>query len=256
MPELPEAETIVRTLAPHLEGRRILELRFFSDCVRRGDPQGANGQRILKVTRYGKMVVLMLTEGMLLIRLGMTGRLLLNSVPGQHTRAMLYLDEGSLRFDDARKFGSIEWVQQLPDYLGADPLAITFKDFAARLRLRRGAVKPLLLNQKFLRGIGNIYADESLFRAGVHPRAKASSLNQARVRRLFEAIRQVLSEAIAAGGSTISDYVDAMERAGSFQYKHLVYRRTGAPCVHCGSPIRRIVVAQRGTHYCPRCQKL
>ena len=122
-------------------------------------------------------------------------------------------------------------------------------------RARRGAIKPLLLNQTFLRGIGNIYADETLFRARINPRTKASSLGRERAGRLHAAMRQVLDEAIAAGGSSISDYVDADERAGSFQFLHRVYQRTGEACMECGAPIRRIVMTQRGTHYCPRCQK-
>jgi formamidopyrimidine-DNA glycosylase len=128
-------------------------------------------------------------------------------------------------------------------------------EFAARLAGRSGRIKPLLLDQSFLRGLGNIYADESLFRARIHPLTAASRLGPARIARLHQAIQDVLQAAVAAGGSSISDYVDADGRAGFFQVQHLVYGKQGEPCTRCGAPIRRIVVAQRGTHYCPKCQR-
>jgi formamidopyrimidine-DNA glycosylase len=128
------------------------------------------------------------------------------------------------------------------------------EEFAARLAARRGRIKPLLLNQAVLRGLGNIYVDESLFRARIHPLASVARLAPLRVRRLHAAIQEVLRAAVEAGGSSISDYVDADGRAGSFQVQHQVYGREGAPCPRCGTAIRRIVVGQRGTHYCPGCQ--
>jgi len=139
--------------------------------------------------------------------------------------------------------------------LGPDAFEISAEEFAARLKDRRGSIKPLLLNQRFLRGLGNIYCDEALFRAGIHPLAVAARLSRARVGRLHAAIQEVLGEAIASGGSSISDYVDAEGRRGWFQMQHRVYGKEGEPCPSCGAPIRRIVVAQRGTHYCPRCQR-
>jgi formamidopyrimidine-DNA glycosylase len=132
---------------------------------------------------------------------------------------------------------------------------VTLEDFARGMKGRKTSVKALLLNQKFVRGVGNIYADESLFRAGIHPMAIAGRLKRERVRKLHEAVVEVLKEAIEAGGSSISDYVDAEGRKGFFQLSHRVYGRTGEKCVTCGTPIRRVVVAQRSSHFCPKCQK-
>jgi formamidopyrimidine-DNA glycosylase len=139
--------------------------------------------------------------------------------------------------------------------LGPEPFNLSAAAFAARLRARRGAVKPLLLNQSFLAGLGNIYADEALHRAGIHPLARASRIGAARATNLHAAIVEVLSEAIAAGGSSISDYADAEGRQGSFQRSHRVYGRCGEPCPNCGGAIRRIVAAQRSAHFCPACQR-
>jgi formamidopyrimidine-DNA glycosylase len=139
--------------------------------------------------------------------------------------------------------------------LGPEPLEVPFAEFAARLKRHKSRIKALLLNQTFLRGIGNIYADESLFRAGIHPTALACRLRAERAHRLYDAVVAVLTEAIAAGGSSVSDYVDADGRRGLFQFSHRVYQRTGEPCLVCGATIRRVLVAQRSTHFCPRCQK-
>jgi formamidopyrimidine-DNA glycosylase len=263
MPELPEVETVVRSIAP-LTGRRILTAEFRCPRVLRGaDAERLaaqlEGRRIGPVRRHGKFILISLDGGgYLVVHLGMTGRLLLNGQPGKHTHAILTLDRGSLLYDDSRQFGCIEFGQDIPDRvarLGPDALEVTFDDFAAALRRRKSRVKALLLNQAFLRGLGNIYADEALFRAGIHPLAIASRLPRDRARRLYRAIRAVLTEAIAAGGSSISDYVDGEGRKGFFQISHRVYQRTGEPCVKCGTAIRRMAVAQRSSHFCPRCQK-
>jgi formamidopyrimidine-DNA glycosylase len=188
----------------------------------------------------------------------MTGKLLMNGLAGKHTHAILSLDGGTLLYDDIRQFGRLELSQGLPARvrkLGPEPLEIKVDSFAALLRKRKSRIKALLLNQSFLRGVGNIYADESLFRAGIHPLAVAARLRNDRVKGLHKALTRVLREAIAAGGSSISDYVDIDGRQGSFQVKHNVYQRTGEPCVKCGTPIRRILVSQRGTHFCPKCQR-
>ena len=200
----------------------------------------------------------LLGGGYLVIHLGMTGRLLLGGPVGKHTHAVLTLDRGVLLYDDSRQFGCIQFSEAFPERvakLGPEPLEVTLEDFAAALKHRKTRVKALLLNQSFLRGLGNIYADEALFRAGIHPLAVPARLPSDRARRLHEAIIAVLTEAIAAGGSSISDYVDAQGRKGFFQLSHRVYQRTGEPCVTCGTPIRRLLVAQRSSHFCPRCQK-
>ena len=263
MPELPEVETVVRSIAL-LIGRRIVSAEFRGlRVLRGGDPDrlAANlaGRRIAAIRRYGKFIVISMEGGgYLLIHLGMTGRLLLGGDAGKHTHAIFNLDEGVLLYDDSRQFGSIQWFEEFPDRvarLGPEPLEASFADFARSLKKHRTRVKALLLNQRFLRGIGNIYADEALFRAGIHPLATASRIGGVRPRRLFDAIHAVLTEAIAAGGSSISDYVDAQGRRGFFQFGHRVYQRTGEPCLTCGTPIRRLLVAQRSSHYCPRCQR-
>lgn len=263
MPELPEVETIVRALAPRLKGRRIENAEFRSLLVLRGDPEetsrGLTGQRIRAVRRHGKFILFELEhERCLAVHLGMTGRLLLDGVAGPHTRVLLTLDRGVLLYDDIRKLGRLELCDGLPSRLsklGPDPLSIDFERFADLLRKHRSCLKALLLNQTFLRGMGNIYADEALFRARIHPLAIGSRLRKERAQRLYRAIVSVLAEAIERRGSSVSNYVDADGRAGTFQLLHNVYRRTGQPCTVCSTPIRRILVAQRGTHFCPHCQK-
>jgi formamidopyrimidine-DNA glycosylase len=263
VPELPEVETVTRSIAP-LVGRRIVSAEF--RCVRilrGGDPDAMaariQGHKITGVKRYGKFIVASLDGGgYLLIHLGMTGRLLLGGPSGKHTHAILTLDRGVLLYDDSRQFGCIQFSEEFPGRvarLGPEPLEVAFEDFAAGLKGRKTSIKALLLNQNFLRGVGNIYADEALFRAGIHPATVASRLSKERARRLHGAIVAVLTEAIEAGGSSISDYVDAEGRKGFFQFSHRVYQRTGEPCVTCGTPIRRIQVAQRSSHFCPKCQK-
>lgn len=263
MPELPEVETVTRSIAP-LVGRRIVSAEFRClRILRGGDPDEMAaqlaGREIAGVKRYGKFIVVSLRGGgYLTIHLGMTGKLLLGGPPGKHTHAVLTLDRGVLLYDDSRQFGCLQYSGEFPARiakLGPEPLEIAFDDFAAGLKRRNTRIKALLLNQDFLRGIGNIYADEALFRAGIHPQAIASRLRGARARRLYEAIVAVLSEAIEAGGSSISDYVDAEGRKGFFQFSHRVYQHTGDPCVTCGAAIRRVLVAQRSSHFCPKCQK-
>jgi formamidopyrimidine-DNA glycosylase len=263
MPELPEVETVTRSIAP-LTGRRILSAEFRCLRILRGgnpDRMAARiqGRRIQNIKRYGKFILLSIEGGgYLMVHLGMTGRLLLGGAPGKHTHAILTFDRGVLLYDDSRQFGCIEFSEEFPARvarLGPEPLEIPFDEFAARLKRHKTRIKSLLLNQTFLRGVGNIYADEALFRAGIHPMAIAARLRADRPRRLYDAIVAVLTEAIAAGGSSISDYVDADGRKGFFQFSHRVYQRTGEPCVKCRTPIRRVLVSQRSSHYCPKCQK-
>lgn len=257
MPELPEVETIVRALAPVLTGRRVLEARFLAARVMRGAPEPVlAGHTVLEVTRHGKHILMRFDHGTLAIHLGMTGKLLIDGVRTPYLRAEFVMDGCRLLFDDIRQFGRMAWGVELPANvarLGPDPLEISAEAFAARLRERRGRVKAVLLNQAFLRGLGNIYVDEALHRAGVHP--LASSLSRARAVRLHGEIVAVLREAIASGGSSISDYVDTEGRKGSFQERHRVYGREGEACLGCGGAVVRIVVAQRGTHFCPNCQR-
>jgi formamidopyrimidine-DNA glycosylase len=261
VPELPEVETVVRSVAPALTGRRIVTARFTSRFVTPGSREKLStrlaGRQIASVQRRGKFIVIALDQGTLTIHLGMTGKLLLEGTADEHTHGVFTLDEGLLLYHDPRQFGRIEWSAGVPPRvagLGPEPLEIDFEQFRERLQ-RKAAVKPLLLNQAFLAGLGNIYVDESLFAAGIHPLATASRLSRPRAKKLHEAIQGILTHAIKLGGSSISDYVNARGERGWFQMEHRVYGREGEPCVNCGTPIRRILVAQRGTHYCPKCQK-
>ncbi len=262
MPELPEVETVVRTLAPRLTGRRIVDAQFSSHHVVRQKfaalRKRVRNQPVKSVRRHGKFIVLELDQGVLSIHLGMTGKLLLDAEPGPYARAVFKLDEGLLVYDDVRHFGRIEWSAGLLERaqaLGPDALDIALEEFLKRLKKRNARIKPLLLNQTFLRGMGNIYTDEALFEARIHPRAIASSLSRERATRLHRAMVDILATAIRHKGSSISDYVDADGQKGSFQLQHQVYGRAGEPCTTCGTAIRRIVVGQRGTHYCPKCQR-
>ena len=264
VPELPEVETVTRSLTPHLQGRVIRSAEFRQVRVLRGDPDETArrlaGRRITALERRGKFIMMHLGGGggIFTVHLGMTGRLRMGAEIGKHTHAIVQLDQGVLTYDDPRQFGRLEWSAGVPRSvakLGPEPLLVDFDEFRRRLRVRKTKLKALLLDQTFLGGVGNIYADEALFRAGIHPLATASRLSQPRARRLYDAIREVLSEAIENRGSSVSSYVDADGREGSFQHSHRVYQRDGEPCVVCGQPLSRTLVAQRGTHFCARCQK-
>ena len=262
MPELPEVETVVRSITPHVLGHTIRHASVTSRRVTRGDfrrtVKGLTGATIRQIHRRGKQIYFELDRGVLYVHLGMTGKLLWNAMPGKFARALLEFDAGTLIYDDIRQFGRFEFFDQLPDIFersGPDALSVGFADFFERLKRHKGHIKPLLLNQSFIAGVGNIYADESLFAAGVHPRARANRLSRKRAEDLHRTIVAVLELAIEHRGSSISDYVDAGGERGSFQQQHNVYGRAGQPCARCGQPIRRIVLGQRGTHYCPRCQR-
>jgi formamidopyrimidine-DNA glycosylase len=259
VPELPEVETVVRTLTPRLAGRAIAAAVYRAGRAAQGDPVFHSarlaGRRIRSVRRLGKHILLDLDHGLAEIHLRMTGKLLFEGARPAYTRAVLHLDDGAaLSFEDVRQFGYIVWRDSEPA-LGADALNLTLDRLRWILASRRGRLKPLLLNQRVVSGLGNIYVDEALHRAGLHPLTQAGRISSRRAARLLQAIGEVLTAAIAAGGSSISDYVDAEGNRGSFQMEHRVYGRAGEPCLACGTAIRRIVVAQRGTHFCPRCQR-
>lgn len=282
MPELPEVETIARGVHDRVRGDRIVQAWFsrhtepFKTSPAR-QAKGLTGRKFLAVHRTGKHIVCELgpvvesgrvdedraPDAQWIVHLGMSGRLLVCSpeapVP-PHTHARLSLATGrELRFVDPRRFGRLEFrdLRQERGFgaPGADPLTIGSDEFAALFRGRRLAIKAALLNQTLLAGVGNIYADESLFHAGVRPRRSAGRLTRAELEKLREALRRVLAHAIRLGGSSVSDYVDADGVRGFFQLEHCVYLRTGEPCRRCGTPIRRILLAGRGTHFCPRCQR-
>lgn len=195
-----------------------------------------------------------------IVHLGMSGRLqicLPHEDVAKHTHAIVRLESGrELRFVDPRRFGRLSVAQSSDfDAGGFEPLDVELKDFVGLFRGRRTPIKSALLNQKLLRGVGNIYADESLFRAGIRPRRRASNITHEQLNKLFLSVREVLREAIALGGSSISDYVDADGEEGFFQLQHRVYGREGEPCLVCKNPIKRVVLAGRSSHYCSKCQK-
>jgi formamidopyrimidine-DNA glycosylase len=263
MPELPEVETIVRGLEPRLLHRRIERVAVTQPRVLAGDVTRAAGYTVAAIRRRGKHILIELRKGKqlahLAVHLGMTGQLVLNGKPGRHTHGLFELDGGlTLLYNDTRQFGRIEFAGRAPariERLGPDPFDLREDEFAKRFLSRRSMAKSLLLDQSFLSGLGNIYADEVLFRARIHPRAPADRLGPARAARLYRAILEVLSEAIRHGGSSVSNYVASDGLPGAFQLHHRVYRRGGQPCLACGATIRRILVASRGTYFCPRCQK-
>ncbi|MFZ1158423.1 MAG: bifunctional DNA-formamidopyrimidine glycosylase/DNA-(apurinic or apyrimidinic site) lyase [Candidatus Sulfotelmatobacter sp.] len=195
-----------------------------------------------------------------IVHLGMSGRLqicLPHEDVAKHTHAIVRLESGrELRFVDPRRFGRLSVVRSGEfDAGGLEPLEVELDDFIKLFRGRRTPIKSALLNQKLLRGVGNIYADESLFRAGIRPRRRASTITREQLHKLFLSVKEVLREAIALGGSSISDYVDADGEEGFFQLQHRVYGREGEPCLVCKTPIKRVVLAGRSSHYCPKCQK-
>ena len=276
MPELPEVETTARILGPELMGRTIVGVRGidYPPLVEPLSPdeiaRRLAGRRITRVGRRAKFLLLHLDDGAVLaVHLRMSGRLYLSprtSPAEHHTHAVLELDDGrALHFRDPRKFGRMRLLQPgeyaaLDGRLGPEPLDGRWdaSTLAGQLRRRpRARLKALLLDQRFLAGLGNIYSDEALFRAGLHPARPAGSLAPAEVERLHQAIVAVLQEAIAANGTTLSDgiYLFGPGEAGRFAERLQVYGRAGKPCPRCGAAIARETLAGRSSHFCPHCQK-
>jgi formamidopyrimidine-DNA glycosylase len=193
-----------------------------------------------------------------IVHLGMTGRLLVcepEAELAKHTHAVVKLTSGrELRFVDPRRFGRLSVAHSF-EAAGSEPLKVELDQFVRLFRGRKTPIKSALLNQKLLSGVGNIYADESLFRAGIRPRRRAASLTREELGRLYQSVQEVLREAISLGGSSVSDYVDADGEEGFFQLQHRVYGREGEPCLVCKAPIKRVVIAGRSSHYCPKCQQ-
>lgn len=273
MPELPEVETIVRGLRGAILGRRITGVRLGkTDFI--DDPaaiaEKLPGTRIAAIERIGKFISFRLEPSanggkdiQLFVHLGMTGQLIPRAAAdpaAPHTHVYLELDDGrELRYTDARRFGRMglraEGAKNDPqNNLGAEPLEISGREFLEMMKARRARIKALLLDQRVLRGIGNIYADESLWRAKIHPARLASALKREALTALRHAVRAVLNSAIRLRGSSISDFLDSEGNPGEYQLHHRVYGRKGKPCSRCKARIRRTVVAGRGTYFCPRCQ--
>jgi|SRR5581483_3675963 len=271
MPELPEVETIARGLAKRVTGDVIESVWLGSKPEPLKSPaehivKTLEGARIERVGRMGKHIVFELTakgpsrKAQWIVHLGMTGQMLVcspNAEIEKHTHAIAKLKSGrELRFVDPRRFGRLS-VATNGDFqtVGVEPLDVDLARFLQLFRGRKTPIKSALLNQKLLRGVGNIYADESLFRAAIRPRRRASTITREQLGKLYRSVRQVLKEAIKLGGSSVSDYVDSEGKEGFFQLRHRVYGREGEPCLACGTPIKRVVIAGRSSHYCPQCQK-
>jgi formamidopyrimidine-DNA glycosylase len=281
MPELPEVETVARGLRQTILGRRIMSVALGkTDFI--DDPsaleQHLPGRQIEAVERYGKFMLLRLSAvngetraagngdaipASLLVHLGMTGQVA--PAPAaqpleKHTHVCLLLDDGrELRYTDARRFGRIAYLtkallaEELAGF-GADPLEVNKREFADRICGRRARIKALLLDQGVLRGVGNIYADESLWRAKIHPARLAATLNKKQVETLRRVLQDILQKAIVLRGSSISDFLDAEGQPGEYQRHHRAYGREGKNCYRCKTPIRRAIVAGRSSYFCPRCQ--
>ncbi len=274
MPELPEVETVLRGLRARALGRTIASVEVTNPLVVVGAAERFRekllGRSIQSVVRKGKALAMELAgiEGSepryLVLRLGMTGQFTLarrEAPAGPHTHLRLALDDAAeeLRYRDARRFGRLrcctrEELEQIFSRLGPDAREISEEEFLQALRGRRGAVKSFLMNQAALAGLGNIYADEALFMARVHPLTIAGRVSPRVARRLLRAIQKVLDRAVHLQGTSFRDYIDIEGRPGNFLPRLRVYGRTGKPCRRCSHLIRRIVVAGRSSHYCPRCQ--
>ncbi len=271
-PQLPEVETIARTLEPAIRGRTISAVDLlYRPLLRTGGRKGLDGlkgRRVLGVDRRGKMLLIAFESGRTLVfHLKMTGQFSLAD-PGEardkHARLVMHFEDGAneLVFRDVRKFGFLLCLEGDPmaacaelACLGPEPLEVGLEDFAALLARRKGRIKSLLLNQTVIAGIGNIYADEMLFDARIHPETPASSLGKKAVGRLYASMKKILTLAIAEKGSTVQDYRDADGMAGRFQSFHKVYDRKGEPCIVCATPVRMTRIGGRSSHFCPKCQR-
>jgi formamidopyrimidine-DNA glycosylase len=281
MPELPEVETVARGLRRAILGRRIVSVTlgktdFIDDPV--ALEEHLPGRQIEAVERHGKFVLLRLSAGAgggplqsngdaaaatLLVHLGMTGQIAPRPAAEpreKHTHVCLLLDDGrELRYTDTRRFGRIAYLTEGPLAeelmgFGADPLEVGEEEFAGRIRGRRARIKALLLDQSVLRGVGNIYADESLWRAKIHPARLGAQLSKEQAKMLRRVLQEILRKAIVMRGSSISDFLDAEGEPGEYQRHHRAYGREGKACYRCKTPIRRAIVAGRSSYFCPKCQ--
>jgi formamidopyrimidine-DNA glycosylase len=267
MPELPEVQMVVTTLRPRLLGRPIRRVRVLrADIIR---PKGVDlapllqDRQVTEIARRAKRIVITLDgQQRFYVHLGMTGRLTMEAAGSPlapHTHLVLEMDDASeVHFHDPRRFGGVWWLgtDALPEAkLGPEPFDLSADQLGARLAKTRRPVKTALLDQSLIAGLGNIYADEALFTAGIHPLTPANALRRKQVEALNRAIKATLNRAIRHKGSTLRDYRDADGKPGDFQKLHRVYDRAGNPCVNCGKLVKRLVIGGRSAHFCPKCQK-
>lgn len=269
MPELPEVEITRLGFASRMAGARIIRVRL-GQPLRWPlgiAPERLAGRTVTDVTRRGKYLLLQLDQGLLLLHLGMSGRLSFDTSPpaaGKHDHADIHTSQGTLRLHDPRRFGALVWAPavgqgmaaKLLSTLGVEPLGPDFdaERFHAALQRRGSSIKQVLLAGDVVVGVGNIYACEALFQAGIRPTVRARRLSRPRVARLHAAIRSVLRRAIERGGSSLRDFADVHGELGHFQLEAAVYGRAGQPCLHCGTPIRKVVQVGRSSYFCPVCQ--
>lgn len=271
MPELPEVETARRGIAPHLTGQTVIRVVVRQPRLRWPVPEELTvslpGQTIRRVDRRAKYLLLRTDAGTAILHLGMSGRLRIlpaDTPPGKHDHVDLALASGQcLRFNDTRRFGAVLWTPEPPERhplleaLGPEPLGAAFSGahLHQRAQSRAVAVKTFIMDNRVVVGVGNIYANESLFAAGIHPLRPAGQVALAEYERLAATIRDVLSEAIRQGGTTLRDFVGSAGEPGYFRPYLQVYDRHSLPCAACGEPIQRCRIGQRATYYCPRCQR-
>ncbi|MCS4534166.1 bifunctional DNA-formamidopyrimidine glycosylase/DNA-(apurinic or apyrimidinic site) lyase [Neisseria montereyensis] len=275
MPELPEVETTLRGISPHIEGKTVAEVVVRQPKLRFPVPsdlaETLRGERVLSCARRAKYLLIHFKTGVLLIHLGMSGSLRIfhpdhpkAAHPDKHDHADIVFEDGTLlRYHDPRRFGMILWFAGAAEHhpllasLGPEPLEAEFNaDYLYdKLHKQKRAIKTALMDNAVVVGVGNIYANESLFQAGISPKRPANQITRKECAELVEIIRAVLKRAIAAGGSTLRDFVDSEGNSGYFQQEYTVYGRHNQPCVKCGSLIRKETIGQRGTFYCAHCQK-
>ncbi|MBN1548296.1 MAG: bifunctional DNA-formamidopyrimidine glycosylase/DNA-(apurinic or apyrimidinic site) lyase [Syntrophaceae bacterium] len=257
MPELPEVETLRRQLEQIIIGRPLIATQTFDDKL--PDLSERVGRRIVAVNRRGKNLLLSFDDGRTLaVHLRMTGRLLWEEeecTPSKYTRLVMMFPHGRIFFVDPRRFMTLVWERTFPEFCGPDPLQnLRLSYLADRGKKRKGPIKSFLLDQSVIAGIGNIYACEILYMAGIAPDRPTCSLNTKDWRRLFSAIKAILNKAVACHGTSISDWRDFTGHKGSFQHELRVYNRKGLPCLRCGQTVLRITLGGRGTYFCPGCQ--
>ena len=275
MPELPEVETVLRGLRKRALGRRIVAVEVLHPGIIAGGTEDfisrIEGRTAVAARRKGKVLAMEMAEAnhpdssYLIFRLGMTGQVTIQPIDvslESHTHVRMVFEgrKEELRFRDVRRFGRLrcltrEEFEVLFESLGPDAQQATEEEFLRAMRGRRGAIKSWLLNQQGVSGLGNIYADEALFEAGIHPLAQPERVSAASSRRLYGAVQEVLKRAVNLQGTTFRDYIDIEGRPGNFHQRLRVYQKTGKPCTRCGTPIRRIIIAGRSSHFCPRCQR-
>jgi formamidopyrimidine-DNA glycosylase len=269
LPELPEVQTIVNDLGPKMINRKITDIKILTRSIWRYKyPRKGNiiGARVTGISRRGKYIVISLSgKYTWIVHLGMTGRLVLaksGTRRDKHTHVIMRFSGFEVHYNDIRRFGFMDLlpdgrIEKIPylKNLGPDPFELDETGFMGVLKSRKRMIKQLLMDQNVISGLGNIYSDEILFGAGIHPRAISSRLRKKRISGLYNATIETLNLAIRARGSSISDFVDGSGEPGGYQDYHSVYGREGKPCVKCGTPVRREKIAGRSAHYCPRCQR-